>query len=66
MNIITLWLMASSDRFPVDVDVERIYGAGRGHYGITDFVPKTFRSQERKVPMENLHSGGTKVPGKFR
>ena len=30
------------------------------------FVPKTFRSQERKVPMENFHSPGTKVPGNFR
>jgi len=30
------------------------------------FVPKTFRSQERKVPMENFRSPGTKVPGNFR
>ena len=29
------------------------------------FVPKTFRSQERKVPMENFRSPGTKVPGTF-
>ena len=29
------------------------------------FVPKTFRSQERKVPMENFRSLGTKVPGTF-
>ena len=29
------------------------------------FVPKTFRSQERKVPMENFRSTGTKVPGTF-
>jgi len=27
------------------------------------FVPKTFRSQERKVPIENFRSPGTKVPG---
>jgi len=30
------------------------------------FVPKTFRSQERKVPMENFRPQGTKVPGTFR
>ena len=30
------------------------------------FVPKTFRSQERKVPMENFRSRGTKVPWNFR
>jgi len=30
------------------------------------FVPKTFRSKERKVPMENFRSRGTKVPGNFR
>ena len=29
------------------------------------FVPKTFRSQERKVPMENFRPQGTKVPGTF-
>ena len=29
------------------------------------FVPKTFRSQERKVPMANFRSPGTKVPGTF-
>jgi len=29
------------------------------------FVPKTFRSQERKVPMENFRSPGRKVPGTF-
>ena len=29
------------------------------------FVPKTFRSQERKVRMENFRSPGTKVPGTF-
>ena len=29
------------------------------------FVPKTFRSQERKVSMENFRSSGTKVPGTF-
>jgi len=30
------------------------------------FVPKTFRSQEWKVPMENFRSPGTKVPWNFR
>jgi len=30
------------------------------------FVPKTIRSQERKVPMENFRSPGTKVPWIFR
>jgi len=29
------------------------------------FVPKTFRSQERKVPMENFRFPATKVPGTF-
>ena len=29
------------------------------------FVPKTFHSQERKVPMENCRSPGAKVPGTF-
>jgi len=29
------------------------------------FVYKTFRSQERKVPMENFRSPATKVPGTF-
>ena len=29
------------------------------------FVPKTFRSEERKVPMENFRSRRTKVPGNF-
>ena len=29
------------------------------------FVPKTFRSEERKVHMENFRPQGTKVPGTF-
>jgi len=33
------------------------------NYGL--FAPKTFRPQERKVPMENFRPQGTKVPGTF-
>ena len=36
---------------------------GNSNYRL--FVPKTFRSQERKVPMENFGSPGMKVPGTF-